>query len=84
MKIKELEELLSRYPEDAEVMVAGYEGGYHSDLMIGEEEIVLNVHKEWYYGPHEATNSLYKEEDEGKPSVKVLVIGYHDTREDRS
>lgn len=63
---------------DIEVMVPGYEGGYHNELLIGPEaeEVILDVHEEWYYGPHESPLCLYDEKYDSLEKVPVLVIGY--------
>ena len=53
MTIKELIELLVQYPQEARVVVAGYEGGYNDIANINPIPLQLNVHKEWYYGQHE-------------------------------
>lgn len=68
MTVKELIKQLQKYPEDLEVVVTGYEGGYSdvSDLRK------LNLKRDYnagsyYYGPHE-------EVSENKSDMKVVHI----------
>ena len=53
MKVKNLIEELQKYDPDTRVVRPGYEGGYQDVTHISEYELALNVHTEWYYGPHE-------------------------------
>lgn len=58
MTVKELIEKLSELDPELHVFVHGYEGGYAKVKDISEEqEFALNVHGEWYYGPHELTRN---------------------------
>jgi hypothetical protein len=53
MKVKELIKKLSELPQDMEVFVDGYEGGYSDIEVSNPKGIALNVNKEDYLGPHE-------------------------------
>lgn len=83
MKIKDLITELQEHDPEMEVMVAGYEGGYHSDLVVGQETVMLDRNKEWYYGPHESTCCMSDDEvEEGKGKIiPALVIGYYNRRD---
>jgi hypothetical protein len=75
MKVKELKEYLSKFPDDLRVMEYGYEGGY-KDILEGEvKKIALEVNSEWYYGPHEdADNESILKDMAGKTIVDALII----------
>lgn len=68
MNVKELIEVLSQYPEDAMVVVAGYEGGYNESRNADEFSLRLNVNTAWYYGKHEEAT-----EDTENPVKAVLI-----------
>lgn len=53
MKVSKLIALLQTLPQNARVVVSGYEDGY--DDVGGAEpvRINLNANTEWYYGRHE-------------------------------
>ena len=53
MKVKDLLNLLSKLPEDADVVAKGYEGGVDDIVNIQLVKLKRNVHAEWYYGRHE-------------------------------
>lgn len=53
MKTKELLEILSQMPADADVVVKGYEGGVDGVVNVKLVKIKSDVHSEWYYGRHE-------------------------------
>ncbi len=76
MKVKELIEALQAYPQDLEVCRSGYEGGYAFATVVCPKELILDVHGEWYYGPHEDAEDTY--EAEQYPSAaraKAIFIG---------
>jgi hypothetical protein len=52
MRVDELIALLSEMPEDAGVVVRGYEGGVDDVVDVKLVPIQRNVHEEWYYGRH--------------------------------
>ena len=55
MKIKDLKKILDDYPDDLDIVVDGYEGGY-DDLLrdnVHTLKIQRNVNNEWYYGDHD-------------------------------
>lgn len=53
MKVKDLIETLQNYDPNTRVVRPGYEGGYQDVTFISENDLALNVNKEWYYGAHE-------------------------------
>jgi hypothetical protein len=75
MTIKELIEQLQQLDPDLHVFTQGYEGGYH-DAGVGDiQEIALDIHNEWYYGPHEDADSNYYVPDKSKHTiVKGIVL----------
>ena len=77
MKIKELIEKLQELNPDLEVFTVGYEGGYNiAGLREGDDEFVMDVNEEWYYGKHELLNDYkYKfTKDTLEESLKDKVI----------
>jgi len=57
MKVKELIPMLEHLDPDAIVVVDGYEGGVIEPLPPNAVEVVLNVHSEEYYGPHDLASA---------------------------
>jgi hypothetical protein len=57
-------------------MTEGYEGGYKDVCCNGDSmEVALNVHTEWYYGPHEQADDDYHIQDKSQYQiVKAIVI----------
>jgi hypothetical protein len=53
MTVAELIAVLQQLPQDARVIVSGYEGGYHDVGGADPERIILNVNAQGYYGPHD-------------------------------
>lgn len=53
MKVKDLIEQLKQYDPDIRVVTHGNKGGYKDLGYVSESELALNVHDEWWYGPHE-------------------------------
>lgn len=53
MKVKDLIEQLKQFDPDMRVVRHGYEGGYQDVGYVSESDLALNVHDEWWYGPHE-------------------------------
>lgn len=54
MTARELIEILQKYPPDERVITRGYEGGYEDVEEVKELEIVLDVNKESWMGPHDS------------------------------
>ena len=52
----------NQFDPKLQVITCGYEGGYIDIDDVGPTKIALNVHKAWYYGPHEAADD-YKVKD---------------------
>ncbi len=55
MNVGELVEALKKYPQDARILVQGYEGGF-SDIVIKKTLVKLDVNKEDWNGPHDDVN----------------------------
>ncbi len=53
MKVKDLINLLSRMPAEADVIVKGYEGGMDDVINVKLAKIKKDTHTEWHYGRHE-------------------------------
>ncbi len=54
MKIKELIQKLSELDQELYVFTEGYEGGFKDiNSNFPETDVYLNVHDEWWYGPHD-------------------------------
>ena len=73
MTVKELIEQLSTLDQEMLVFTKGYEGGFNSIHNVNSiEDIVLNYHEEWYYGPHESINNVSDSKDYN--TVKGLIL----------
>ena len=57
MTIKSLIAELEKYDEDLLVVVDGYEGGVTEKFKLLKANIEKNVHKAWYYGESEVSDS---------------------------
>ena len=53
MKVKDVIQRLQQFDPDTRVVIPGYEGGYKDVGYVVDSELALNVHDEWWYGPHE-------------------------------
>lgn len=69
--VKQLIEVLSKYPEGHRVVISGYEGGFEDVAIISPIELDLNVHEEWWFGKHEAAEKGAK----GVPAVLIMGKG---------
>jgi hypothetical protein len=76
MTVKQLIEQLQQLDPDIHVMTEGYEGGYKDVCCNGDSmEVALNVHTQWYYGPHEQADDTYYIQDKSQYQiVKAIVI----------
>jgi hypothetical protein len=57
MKVAELIELLRAQPSESRVVLRGYEEGYADVSGLRKRPITLNVHPEWWNGPHEVSKT---------------------------
>ena len=75
MTVKELIEQLQQLDPDLHVFTQGYEGGYE-DVYVGKEvmKIALDVHSEWWYGPHESTSNIYDIPNKSKFKIVKGII----------
>lgn len=53
MNVSELIERLKEQPQDAMVVIDGYEGGVWEADSVKIVKIKTDVNSEWYYGDHE-------------------------------
>ena len=74
MKVKDLIEQLSDLDPELMVVVSGYEGGVEEVGTVAVETIILNAHKEWYYGSHEVQGSWRAEEYPDHPRAQAVGI----------
>ncbi len=74
MKVKELIEKLQELDPETRVMTSGYEGGYKDANVSDVCEIALNVHTEWYYGPHEDPDDTYSVPDKSQYQIVKAII----------
>lgn len=72
MKVKELIEQLQQFDPEMETMRHGYEGGVENISFLGMERVALDVHKAWYYGPHETVDK--DDEYPGHEIITALII----------
>lgn len=63
MKVKELIALLERHDPELKIAMAGYEGGFYEPTFteLSPTKLNLDIHKEWYYGPHEIPDFCHEE-----------------------
>lgn len=61
MTIQQLTTLLSQYPPDTRVVVAGYEGGFNDITIHKLIELKLDANQEWWYGQHADVQSSGEE-----------------------
>ncbi len=61
MTIQQLTSLLSQYPPDTRVVVAGYEGGFNDITLHKIIHLDLDANKEWWNGQHEEVQSSGRE-----------------------
>lgn len=67
MTVQELLQALAKYPEDARVVVPGYEDGYDTVSSVRSLSIRPNPDQAWYYG-------RFLEDMEGEEPA-VLLFG---------
>lgn len=69
MKVKELIKKLELLPEDAPVIISGFEGGFNELKSVKHPfNIKFNVNKSYLRGPHEET-------DENSADITAVLIG---------
>ena len=71
MKVKELIQILQDLDPELDVLVTGYEGGFHFATFNGQvEEFAKDYHTEWYYGPHEKLDQV-----DDRKQIKEIIKG---------
>ena len=58
MTVSELIAELQKHPPDSRVVVRGYEAGVDDVAEAKDTMVLLNIHKEWYYGCHATLGDL--------------------------
>ncbi len=75
MTVKELIEKLQTLDQDLHVFTDGYEGGFHfAEVSTKVNTFCLRVNEEWYYGPHELMEHVYKDDKSKYEQVKGIVL----------
>jgi hypothetical protein len=75
MTIKELIEKLQTLDPNLHVFTDGYEGGFHfAEVSTKINIFCLRVNEEWYYGPHELIEHVYKDDKSKYEQVKGIVL----------
>lgn len=75
LTVKELIEILKKYPEGMSVMGIGYEEGFYDLGEPKKVKVVRDMHEqtEWYYGPHDLASELGPEH-KNKTVEEVLIF----------
>ena len=73
MNVKQLIEILSRYPDNKRIMVEGYEAGCSDVSKVSNTGILINHNTTSVYGKHEPCNDNPDEE-------ALLLLGDPDNR----
>lgn len=73
MTVKQLIEQLQQLPPELHLFTKGYEGGLCDAELLTDniEDIALNYHNYWYYGPHELKSLV---SDDNYQIVKGLIF----------
>lgn len=74
MNAKELIEILSRFDPGTRVVVAGYEAGFNDISEVEEITLLLDVHREWYYGTHDKPDADFKRVLPESPEVRAIYL----------
>lgn len=75
MTVGELIEKLEEIGPEVRVFTRGYEGGYQDVLSIDKvDDFLLDVNKEWYYGPHERLDEVSESIKQNHKQVKGIVL----------
>jgi len=77
MNIKSLIEELEKYDENLIVVIDGYEDGVTENFKLLQVNINKNVHKAWYYGESEVS-------DTNKDTTPALYLQRERLSSDRS
>ena len=72
MTVQELIDKLQNHPPEMRVIIHGYEGGYHDVDHLEDTPIRLNVHDQWYYGPHDDADYMLGDQS-GQTETAVLI-----------
>ena len=73
MNVGKLIAELQKLDPTLRVVGAGYEGGYYDVTIADPFEIALNVNTEWYYGPHERTDTPMTEYSKYEKAMAICL-----------
>lgn len=72
MTVKELIQKLSELDPELHVFTEGYEGGFQDvNPNLPQKDIYLNIHEEWWYGPHDTHPSINRKD---QLPVKGIIL----------
>ena len=69
----DLIQILLHFDPDLEILIPGYEGGFANIHGVKKENLLTNVNDEWYYGPHDHTDSVSDPENYEKKEFLILL-----------
>ncbi|MFA6144560.1 MAG: hypothetical protein WCW84_00905 [Sulfurimonas sp.] len=72
LTVSELIEKLLKLPQDALMVVDGYEGGFDGVVDVSMIGVNYDESKEWYYGPYEQSEQK-----------EIVAVYLHSTRGER-
>jgi hypothetical protein len=72
LKVSELVEKLLKLPQDALMVIDGYEGGLDGVVDASVMDVNYDESKKWYYGPYEQSDKK-----------EILAVYLHSTRGER-
>lgn len=75
MIVAELIKMLEDVKDKSQrVVVNGYEGGYEDASKILTIELVLDVHTESWYGPHDTPEHITENQEIGRDIINAILI----------
>ena len=74
MKVGELIEALSKLDPELRVFRPGYEGGFADVTISKPQSFCLDVHTEWYYGPHETSSDFDVKARQSYKQVNGIIL----------
>lgn len=76
MLVEDLIAKLQTLDPKLRVLSSGYEGGYNDIKIVEPTRVALDVHSEWYYGPHENEHDYHVMDNKDKYTiVDAIFIG---------
>jgi hypothetical protein len=74
MTAKELIEILQALDPETRIFTKGYEGGLEDADISTVEDIVLNVNRSWWYGPHDYLKRVEVNNKSNLTIVKGIIL----------